>query len=102
VHKFTGLAELFPGGCATVALDESGADVALERAIVSAWTQAPDRRDQLLRAARAQIDAGRAAYRQLGQLVSHRLGIEDRCDVSIPGGGARRAEANATGPATTI
>jgi colanic acid/amylovoran biosynthesis protein len=95
VHKFTGLAELFPGGCETVALDQSDADLALERAIVSAWTNAPGRRDQLLRAARAQIDAGRAAYLQLGQFVSRRLGIEDRYDVSIPGAGASHTDANA-------
>jgi polysaccharide pyruvyl transferase WcaK-like protein len=80
VHKFAGLAELFPGGCETVALDESDADAALERAIVSAWTHAPSRRDQLLRVARTQIDGGRAAYRRLGQLVSRRLGLEEWYD----------------------
>jgi colanic acid/amylovoran biosynthesis protein len=101
VHKFTGLAELFPGGCETVALDESDADVALERAIVSAWTNGPGRRDQLLRAARAQIDAGRAAYLQLGQLVSRGLGTDDRYDVSIPGGVASRTETSAVGPSAT-
>jgi colanic acid/amylovoran biosynthesis protein len=99
VHKFTGLAELFPGGCATVALDESDADVTLERAIVSAWTNAPDRRDQLLRAARAQIDAGRAAYLQLGQIVSRRLGLEDQSELRasvVSGGGAESVGTSAT------
>jgi colanic acid/amylovoran biosynthesis protein len=80
VHKFGGLAELFPGGCETVALGESEAGATLERAIVAAWTNAPGRRDQLLRDGRAQIDAGRAAYRRLGQLVSHRLGLDPWTD----------------------
>jgi colanic acid/amylovoran biosynthesis protein len=82
VYKFQGLAELFPGGCATVALDASDACAALERAIVSAWTTAPDRRDLLLQVARAQVEAGRAAYRQLGQLVARRIPAEDYHDGS--------------------
>jgi polysaccharide pyruvyl transferase WcaK-like protein len=103
VHKFGGLAELFPGGCETVALDESGADVTLERAIVSAWTNAPGRRDPLLRAARAQIDAGRAAYLQLGQLVSRHLGTEDQHDLpgSIAAGAASRIAGDSVAPSAT-
>jgi len=36
-----------------ITLDASDADAALERAIVSAWMDAPTRRDRLQRAARA-------------------------------------------------
>ena len=86
LHKFAGLAELFPGGCETIALDEPDAAVTLERAIVSAWTNAPGRRDALLRAARAQIDSGRDAYLRLGDVVSRRLRADNDRDAprSIP------------------
>ena len=69
-NKFAGLAELFPGGCETVALYDSDAGIVLESAIRSAWAKAPRLREPLLRAARWQIDAGRAAYRRLASLES--------------------------------
>jgi polysaccharide pyruvyl transferase WcaK-like protein len=69
LNKFAGLAELFPGGCETVALHDSDAAIALESAIGSAWASAPRLREPLLRAARWQIDAGRAAYRRLASLA---------------------------------
>ena len=76
LNKFAGLAEQFPGGCDTVSLDDRDAAVNIEHAIVSAWKNAPDRRGVLLRAALAQIEAGRAAYLRLGLLASRRLGAD--------------------------
>lgn len=70
LNKFQGLAELFPGGCEVVALHDSDAPIALESAIGRAWASAPRLREPLLRAARWQIDAARAAYQRLASLVS--------------------------------
>jgi colanic acid/amylovoran biosynthesis protein len=69
VDKFSGLAELFGGGCDVVLIGsaETGAD--LEAAIVQAWTDAPARRPQLLKAAAVQIECAREAYRRLGSMV---------------------------------
>ena len=69
-NKFSGLAELFPGGCEMVALSDSDPAIALESAIGRAWANAPLLREPLLRAARGQIDTARAAYRRLASLVS--------------------------------
>jgi polysaccharide pyruvyl transferase WcaK-like protein len=69
-HKFTGLGEMFPGGCEMVALNGADSAVALESAIGRAWANAPLLREALLRHARRQIDAARAAYRRLARLVS--------------------------------
>ncbi len=69
LNKFAGLAELFPGGCETIALNETNTTAKIESAILSAWTSAPHLRESLLRAARAQVDAGRSAYRRLASLA---------------------------------
>jgi polysaccharide pyruvyl transferase WcaK-like protein len=72
VNKFAGLAQLFDGGCEIVMIDAPDAEVALEGAINRAWTDAPRWREPLLRAARTQIERGRAAYRRLGRIVGVR------------------------------
>jgi polysaccharide pyruvyl transferase WcaK-like protein len=69
VNKFSGLAHLFNGGCEIVMIGAPDARVVLERAIDRAWTSAPWWREPLLRAARAQIERGKAAYRRLGTIV---------------------------------
>jgi len=67
--KFAGLAELFPGGCAIVLLDQGDAPAALTGAIESAWMDAPGLREPLLYAAARQFMQGREAYRRLAALA---------------------------------
>jgi len=64
--KFAGLAELFGDGVAIVAGDAAAARAELERL----WSAAPDLRRGLLAAAARQVDAGRAAYRALGDTLA--------------------------------
>ena len=66
VNKFAGLAQLFNGGCEIVMIDAPDACAVLETAVNRAWTHAPRWREPLLRAARAQTERGRAAYRLRG------------------------------------
>ena len=67
--KFSGLRELFGGGCEIVVIDCPGASADLEAAIIAAWTHAPGLRQALLKAADAQIERSTAAYRFLGRIV---------------------------------
>jgi colanic acid/amylovoran biosynthesis protein len=69
LDKFRGLADLFGGGCTIVSLLSPRASVDLEAAIVEAWNNAPGRREHLLRAAEAQIERAKVAYRLLGSIV---------------------------------
>jgi colanic acid/amylovoran biosynthesis protein len=69
VDKFSGLADLFGGGCDVVHIDAPGAGAALEAAIEKAWASAPDLREALLHSAEAQIHRAREAYRLIGGLV---------------------------------
>jgi hypothetical protein len=50
-------------------IDTPDSRVVLQRAINRAWTNAPLWREPLLRAARRQIERGKAAYRRLGVIV---------------------------------
>jgi polysaccharide pyruvyl transferase WcaK-like protein len=67
--KFAGLAELFGDGCEIVGIDSPDASAALESAIVAAWGSAPRRREPLLKAAGAQIQCAKDAYRFLFSIV---------------------------------
>ena len=69
VDKFSGLADLFGGGCDVVHIDAPGAGASLEAGIEKAWASAPDLREALLQSAEAQILRAREAYRLLGGLV---------------------------------
>jgi polysaccharide pyruvyl transferase WcaK-like protein len=69
VDKFSGLADLFRGGCDVVHIDAPGAGAALEAAIEKAWASAPDLREALRQSAEAQIHRAREAYRLIGGLV---------------------------------
>jgi len=69
VNKFAGLSQLFDGGCEIVMIDTPDTRAVLERAINRAWTNAPRWREPLLRAARRQVERGKAAYRRLGMIV---------------------------------
>src|SRR5262249_40799105 len=62
--KLQGLQTQFGGGCPV--LDRGGSDLAerLEGALSEAWLFAEEHRPRLLEAARRQIDAGHAAFRQ--------------------------------------
>lgn len=67
--KFTGLADQFGTGCRVIT-DDSQLSESLESAIEDAWRLAEDERPLLLKAAAKQIDASRAAYRELYNQVS--------------------------------
>lgn len=69
VDKFSGLADLFGGGCDVVRIDVPDAGAALEAAIEKAWATAPHLREALLKSAEAQIHRAREAYRLVGGLV---------------------------------
>jgi polysaccharide pyruvyl transferase WcaK-like protein len=70
VNKFGGLADLFPGGCEVVRLNDPESAAVLESAIGSAWASAPRIKDVLLDAACHQIELGRAAYAQLRSIAA--------------------------------
>jgi colanic acid/amylovoran biosynthesis protein len=72
--KFAGLVDLFGGGCTIVATDVPVASETLTTAIVDAWRSAPAGRQPLLKAAAAQIQAGKEAYRRLSASVDARAG----------------------------
>src|SRR5215218_124274 len=72
VHKFDGLAELFGGGCTSVALDQPALEDRLEAAIEDAWGSAPAMAPKLLAAAERQLEAGMEAYRRLRCILSRR------------------------------
>jgi colanic acid/amylovoran biosynthesis protein len=67
--KFSGLADLFGGGCEIVDIGAHDARRLLEREIDRAWAGALQWRDPLLHAARRQIEWGKAAYRLLGTIA---------------------------------
>jgi polysaccharide pyruvyl transferase WcaK-like protein len=70
VTKMQGLAAQFNGGCTVVSLDDPNLGDTLAQAIATAWKEAERKRPGLLRAAEDQIEAGRAAYRQVYHRVS--------------------------------
>ena len=67
--KFSGLADLFGGGCEVIDIEAPDAAEVLSREICRAWTHAPCWREPLLREARKQIEEGKAAYRRLVTIV---------------------------------
>ena len=69
LDKFGGLADLFGGGCETVDMASANACAGIEAAIVRAWTSAPFLRERLLKAAEAQIECSKDAYRLLAGIV---------------------------------
>lgn len=71
--KFLGLQRQFEGLLGIVSLGEPDVGPRLSTAIDSAWEHADESRPQLLERAREQIEAGRAAYRHLFDLVSGRV-----------------------------
>jgi polysaccharide pyruvyl transferase WcaK-like protein len=82
--KFTGLAELFGGGCTIVANNSSTARQDLEGAIIDSWVQAQGTRRSLLDAADAQIRRGREAYRRLGTVISSHAGAASHLPADRP------------------
>lgn len=71
-NKFMGLADQFGPGCQVLTLDDDHFQENLEAAIDRAWQSADQIRPVLLGAAAYQIEAGRAAYQHLGELVEAR------------------------------
>ncbi len=63
--KFDGLKECFPNGCWTLSSGDSGFREKLAYTINEAWTSADAVQEYLLKSAEHQIEAGRAAYREL-------------------------------------
>ena len=57
---------------AVVSADEADFPAKLRQAVELAWQSAPENRPGLLESARAQLDAGREAYRRLRELVPTR------------------------------
>jgi len=82
-QKFAGVADLFPGGCRTIALDGGQIRQRIEQAIVHAWDDAPNVRESLLQSASRQIDRGREAYRRLHALVT-RAAAPRRVEIDEP------------------
>ncbi len=70
--KFSGLANLFAGGCEMVDIETPNLGEALTHKVERAWVHAERWREPLLRAARMQIERGKAAYRHLGTVVDAR------------------------------
>lgn len=68
-YKFLGLADQFGRGCTVLSLTHSDLRRVLAEAIDHAWESAPSLREELIAAAARQVEAGRAAYRALTDLV---------------------------------
>jgi colanic acid/amylovoran biosynthesis protein len=78
-NKFRGLAEEFGDGCVLIEKSQPDFVAVLIAAIESCWSRAATLRPSLLRAAVAQIAAGREAYVRLGEIVGAlRSGSETR------------------------
>jgi colanic acid/amylovoran biosynthesis protein len=71
--KFSGLVDLFGGGCAMVEINAHDSLEAFETAMDRAWLNAPAWQEPLLHEARKQIERGQTAYRSLGALVEARI-----------------------------
>jgi colanic acid/amylovoran biosynthesis protein len=71
VDKFSGLAELFRGGCAVLTFDSPDFGAALVAAIDRAWQSAAAARPLLIEAAIRQIEASRSVYGRIAALVHH-------------------------------
>jgi polysaccharide pyruvyl transferase WcaK-like protein len=69
--KFSGLNDLFGGGCDTEDILSADAGARIEAAIVRAWTNAPRLREPLLKAAETQIRSSKEAYRLLADIVGN-------------------------------
>jgi colanic acid/amylovoran biosynthesis protein len=69
VDKFLGLRDQFGDGCTPIMLDADDLAGALEAAIEEAWAQDPGLRAQLVAAGERQLEAGRAAYNRLFEIV---------------------------------
>jgi colanic acid/amylovoran biosynthesis protein len=67
--KFEGLAHQFGGGCTLVDLGKPDLQRRLADALAQAWADAPAKREQLLAAAKTQIEAGLAAFRRVAELA---------------------------------
>jgi polysaccharide pyruvyl transferase WcaK-like protein len=63
--KLAGLAAQFRGGCFIVDLENVGFATAFRQALDDAWRQAPELKEPLLQAARAQSEAARKVYDDL-------------------------------------
>lgn len=72
--KFLGLADQFSVGCEVLFLDDQQLPEKLIASIEKAWDLSEQWRPQLLESARQQIELGRAAYKQVYQLVNSRRG----------------------------
>jgi polysaccharide pyruvyl transferase WcaK-like protein len=72
-HKFAGLEGMFGSGVHAVALDPEGLEQRLAEAMLAAWESAPMVREPLLSSARRQIEASRAAYERVYELVDGAL-----------------------------
>jgi polysaccharide pyruvyl transferase WcaK-like protein len=72
-QKFLGLSDLFgEGGCLVVSRDSDGKFPHLADALRRAWETADQNRHELLAAASAQVETGRAAYARIRQIVGER------------------------------
>jgi len=70
--KFSGLTDLFAGGCEMVDIGTPNLCEALADKVERAWVDAERWREPLLRAARMQIERGKAAYSRLATIVDAR------------------------------
>lgn len=81
--KFNGLLELFPGGGELLSVDAPDLAGQLVAAVRREWADADARRSVLLRAAAAQVAAGRAAYARVAELLSPGAGVAAATDASV-------------------
>jgi polysaccharide pyruvyl transferase WcaK-like protein len=76
-NKFRGLAEEFGDGCVLVEKSQPDFVAVLMSAIENSWNGAEKLRPSLLRAAVAQIGAGREVYARLGEIVGASRSISE-------------------------
>jgi len=89
--KFSGLADLFAGGCEVVDIETPNLGEALAHKVERAWVHAERWREPLLRAARMQIERGKAAYSHLGTIVdARRAASRSRVHRLAPASGSGR------------
>jgi polysaccharide pyruvyl transferase WcaK-like protein len=68
LHKFTGLAEFFGGGCALFRAHRESDD-ALDAMVASHWENAPNLRDKLRRSAARQVELSKSLYDRLKEVM---------------------------------
>jgi len=69
VHKFSGLADQFSGGCEILSLDDTQLKEKLQTALENSLQNAQENRPKLLQKAQLQIQASRDAYRKFYDLA---------------------------------